>query len=90
MKQSGVERMGTMDQPEPSVFIIFGGAGDLTWRKLVPALFDLSQDRRVPPHLAIIVVDRAELSDTSLRRRCPCCRASFGAGPTCFSLLRIG
>ena len=61
--------MGTKDQPEPSIFIIFGGAGDLTWRKLVPALFDLSQDRRVPAHFAIIVVDRAELSDTSLRRR---------------------
>ena len=22
---------------EPTVFVIFGGAGDLTWRKLVPA-----------------------------------------------------
>jgi glucose-6-phosphate 1-dehydrogenase len=30
------------DQLEPTVFVIFGGAGDLTWRKLVPALFDLS------------------------------------------------
>ena len=39
--------MGTEEQPEPSVFIIFGGVGDLTWRKRVPALFDLSQDRRV-------------------------------------------
>ena len=33
--------MKTDDQLEPTVFAIFGGAGDLTWRKLVPALFDL-------------------------------------------------
>ena len=36
------------DQLEPTVFVIFGGAGDLTWRKLIPALFDLSQDRSMP------------------------------------------
>ncbi|HTC20887.1 MAG TPA: hypothetical protein VK859_08565, partial [bacterium] len=26
---------------EPVVAVIFGGAGDLTWRKLIPSLFDL-------------------------------------------------
>ena len=31
--------MKTNDHLEPTVFVIFGGAGDLTWRKLVPALF---------------------------------------------------
>ncbi len=35
--------MKTDERPESNVFVIFGG-GDLTWRKLVPALFDLSQD----------------------------------------------
>lgn len=30
--------MKTNDQIEPTVFVIFGGAGDLAWRKLVPAL----------------------------------------------------
>jgi glucose-6-phosphate 1-dehydrogenase len=33
--------MNTTDQLDPAVFVIFGGAGDLTWRKLVPALFNL-------------------------------------------------
>ena len=46
------------DQLEPTVFVIFGGAGDLTWRKLVPALFDLSQDRSMPADFSIIAVDR--------------------------------
>ena len=57
------------DQLEPTVFVIFGGAGDLTWRKLVPALFDLSQDRSLPAHFAIIAVDRIKLGDEALRRR---------------------
>ena len=61
--------MKTNDQLEPTVFVIFGGAGDLTWRKLVPALFDLSQDRSMPADFSIIVVDRVDLSDEKLRRR---------------------
>ena len=60
--------MKTNDQLEPTVFVIFGGAGDLTWRKLVPALFDLSQDRSVPANYSIIAVDRVDLSDEKLRR----------------------
>ena len=46
--------MQTNDQLQPTVFVIFGGAGDLTWRKLVPALFDLSQDQSMPADFAII------------------------------------
>ena len=60
---------GANDQLEPTVFVIFGGAGDLTWRKLVPALFDLSQDRSMPADFAVIAVDRVETSDEKLRRR---------------------
>jgi hypothetical protein len=57
------------DQLDPTEFVIFGGAGDLTWRKLVPALFDLSQDRSLPAQFAIIAVDRIKLRDEALRRR---------------------
>src|SRR5271170_1810739 len=61
--------MKANDQLEPTVFVIFGGAGDLTWRKLVPALFDLSQDHSLPAQFAIIAVDRIKLGDDALRRR---------------------
>ncbi len=61
--------MKTSRQPEPTVFVIFGGAGDLTWRKLVPALFELFRDRSMPADFAVIVLDRADLSDEKLRRR---------------------
>jgi glucose-6-phosphate 1-dehydrogenase len=65
----GMTVMETNDQLEPTVFVIFGGAGDLTWRKLVPALFDLSKDRSMPADFSIIAVDRVDISDQKLRRR---------------------
>lgn len=61
--------MKTNDQLEPTVFVIFGGAGDLTRRKLVPALFDLAQDQSMPSHFAIIAVDRVDMKEAELRRR---------------------
>jgi len=65
----GLRTMKANDQLEPTVFVIFGGAGDLTWRKLVPALFDLSRDRSMPAQFAIIAVDRNKLGDDALRHR---------------------
>jgi glucose-6-phosphate 1-dehydrogenase len=49
--------------------VIFGGAGDLAWRKLIPALFDLAQDRSQPAQFEIIAVDRIKMSDDAIRRR---------------------
>ncbi len=64
-----MKSMQANEQLKPTVFIIFGGGGDLTWRKLVPALFDLTGDRSMPPRLSIIAVDRVEFSDDELRQR---------------------
>ena len=61
--------MKASDQFEPTVFVIFGGGGGLTWRKLVPALFDLSQDRSMPADFSVIAVERAPMSDEKLRQR---------------------
>jgi len=61
--------MKTNDRLEPNIFVIFGGAGDLTWRKLMPALFDLSQSHSIPVHFAIIAVDRVAIGDAALRKR---------------------
>ncbi len=51
------------------MLIIFGGGGDLTWRKLVPALFSLYLGKSLPEQVAIFAVDRANLTDTALRQR---------------------
>ncbi len=53
----------------PTIFAIFGGAGDLTWRKLMPSLFDLHQDGRMPKKFAIIAVDRVPFRDAELHKR---------------------
>jgi hypothetical protein len=66
---AGMKLMKTTDGLDPIIFVIFGGAGDLAWRKLIPALFDLSQDRSQPAQFAIIAVDRIKLSDGALRNR---------------------
>ena len=56
-------------QPSPVAVIIFGGAGDLTWRKLIPSLFTLHLNRSLPEKFAIIGVDHAALSGGTLRKR---------------------
>ena len=38
----------------PCAIVIFGANGDLTKRKLIPALYRLAYDRRLPPGFAII------------------------------------
>jgi glucose-6-phosphate 1-dehydrogenase len=53
----------------PTIIVIFGGAGDLTWRKLIPSLFDLQRDGRMPNQFAIIALDRIPMSDVALRER---------------------
>lgn len=60
--------MKTNDLSDPTIFAIFGGAGDLAWRKLVPALYDLSLDRNLPPKFAIIIIDRTDWNDAKLRQ----------------------
>ncbi len=61
--------MTTDAQLGPTVFVIFGGAGDLAWRKLIPALFDLFHSQSIPAHFSIIAVDRVELGDEALHER---------------------
>lgn len=58
------------DRPLPStVLVIFGGAGDLAWRKLVPALYNLSLDGLLPDPFAIVGVDGKGLSIDDWRCR---------------------
>jgi glucose-6-phosphate 1-dehydrogenase len=47
--------------------VIFGGAGDLAHRKLLPALYNLHVDGVLPPRLAIAGVGRKEMSDEAYR-----------------------
>lgn len=55
--------------PEPSILVIFGASGDLTQRKLIPALYDLKKERRLPPELTIVGVARREWSHEYFREQ---------------------
>jgi len=47
--------------------VIFGGAGDLAHRKLLPALYNLHVDGVLPPRLAVAGVGRKEMTDDAYR-----------------------
>ncbi|HEX3212225.1 MAG TPA: glucose-6-phosphate dehydrogenase, partial [Actinomycetota bacterium] len=53
----------------PSAVVIFGASGDLTERKLVPALVNLVRHRRVEGSLSLVGVGRSPLSAEEFRRR---------------------
>jgi len=50
--------------PEPCIFVVFGASGDLTKRKLLPALFHLRQAGLLPEEFAVVGVARRGLSET--------------------------
>jgi glucose-6-phosphate 1-dehydrogenase len=50
--------------PEPCVVVIFGASGDLTKRKLLPALYHLEQAGLLPEDFAVVGVARRDLSAT--------------------------
>src|SRR3954467_8445795 len=40
--------------PQPCVLVIFGAAGDLSWRKLLPAVYNLNVDGQLPSNFAVV------------------------------------
>ncbi|CAN5215866.1 glucose-6-phosphate dehydrogenase [soil metagenome] len=54
-------------QSQPTIFFIFGGTGDLTSRKLVPALYNLFIDGWLPKNFAIIGMGRTQQTDDQFR-----------------------
>ena len=45
-----------------SISVIFGGTGDLTHRKLMPAFYNLVHDNLLPEHFAIVAVGRRPIT----------------------------
>ena len=55
--------------PDPCAFVIFGASGDLTQRKLIPALYSLAYRRLLPEKFAVLGVSRSEETDDEFRAR---------------------
>ena len=53
----------------PCIIVIFGASGDLTKRKLIPALYNLKQNELLSDNFAVIGLARAEMKDEEFRRR---------------------
>jgi glucose-6-phosphate 1-dehydrogenase len=58
-----------MQKPYNQILVIFGASGDLTERKLIPSLFNLSKKNLLPEKFAILGVSRTEFSDDSFRSK---------------------
>jgi glucose-6-phosphate 1-dehydrogenase len=63
------EQKSTPHTSPPCALVIFGAAGDLTKRKLIPALFNLKKSNLLPDNFAVIGVARAVMDDEEFRKR---------------------
>ena len=53
--------------PQPCTVVIFGASGDLTYRKLIPALYNIAADGDLPAALSVVGFARREKTDASFR-----------------------
>ena len=53
--------------PGPTTLVIFGASGDLTRRKLLPALSSLSRGQRLPARFAVVGIGRSDYTDEAFR-----------------------
>src|SRR5215212_4751409 len=65
--------------PEPAALVIFGASGDLTRRKLLPALYRLARGQRLPTRFAVIGVARSAMTDEEFRTQFHASLAEFAA-----------
>ena len=54
-------------QAQPCTMVIFGGAGDLTRRLLIPALYNLARDGRLAPGFRLVGAARTDLTTDAFR-----------------------
>jgi glucose-6-phosphate 1-dehydrogenase len=62
------ENKSVEQRADPCVMIIFGATGDLTKRKLFPALYNLAKDGYLPESFAIVGVGRQEILSDEFRK----------------------
>ena len=62
------EGLTTRTVPQACSIVIFGATGDLTMRKLIPALYNISADGELPPAVAVIGFARRPKTDDEFRK----------------------
>ena len=61
------EGLSTRAVAQPCTVVIFGATGDLTMRKLIPAIYNIAADGELPPALSVIGVARRPKTDEQFR-----------------------
>ena len=59
--------LGVRRQPDPCVLVVYGASGDLTKRKLIPALYSLAHEGLLPAGQTIIGFARPDYTDEAFR-----------------------
>src|SRR5207237_9208225 len=62
------EGLVTRTVPQACTVVIFGATGDLTMRKLIPALYNIAADGELPPALTVVGVARRPNTDEQFRK----------------------
>ena len=70
--------LGPRRAPEPCALVIFGASGDLTHRKIFPALYALAYRRLLPERFAVVGAARSDWSDDEFRGRMESAVREFG------------
>jgi glucose-6-phosphate 1-dehydrogenase len=68
------------DPAPPCAMVIFGGAGDLTKRKLVPALYNLAASGLLGEAFAVVAIARAQMTHEEYRQRLAADLREFATG----------
>src|SRR5664279_4980387 len=58
-KQNNMESTSKVN---PTIIVILGATGDLTWRKLIPAIYNLWLDQWIPGEFAVIGISRIKMT----------------------------
>jgi glucose-6-phosphate 1-dehydrogenase len=73
-----LEGLGPRRAPEPCVLVIFGASGDLTHRKIFPALYALAMRKLLPPNFAIVGAARSDWTEDEFRNQMEHAVREFG------------
>lgn len=65
----GATGLSQVKRPHAAVMVIFGASGDLTTRKLIPALYNLARKKRLPERFAVIGYARSEMTHEVFREK---------------------
>ncbi len=60
--------MGELAKTNSTILIILGASGDLAWRKLIPAIYNLWLDKWIPENFAVLGISSKKMAETAFRK----------------------